>query len=142
MYSEGYKKVHDKVNVNFDETRKLHIDCLKNSKVIYYVRTSADTVNDSPIGREIIERAAKAGFNIAMVLADTGYLSKDTYALCKELGILDPYINFGRTCKIRNNGSDLWKDKLKMWKENPETWHESYRYRILVEGVFFAMKRK
>ena len=142
MYSGGYKIVHDKVHVNYGETRKLHVGCLKNSRVICYAVTSAGNVNDSPVGREIIEKVSKAGFNITKVLGDAGYLSKETYALCKELGILDPYINFRKNCKIRNGGSDLWKDKLKMWKDTPQAWNESYRYRVLIEGVFSAMKRK
>ncbi len=29
-----------------------------------------------------------------------------------------------------------------MYKNNPEKWHENIRYRVIVEGVFSAIKRK
>jgi len=142
MYSGGYRKVHDKKNVNFNETRKLHIGCLKNSRVIAFAKTTEGQVNDNPVGREIIEGVANAGFNLTTVLADAGYMSKETYALCKELGILNPYINFRSNCKTKRAKSDLWQDRLKLWKEQPEVWHEGYRFRVLVEGIFSAIKRK
>jgi transposase len=142
MYRGGYKIVHDKKNVNFGETRKLHIGCLKNSKIIAFARATAGEIHDNPVGREIIQEVANAGFNLTSVLADAGYRSKETYALCKELGILDPYINFTRNVGTKRAKSDLWQERVKMWKEQPEIWHEAYRYRVLVEGVFSTIKRK
>jgi transposase len=142
MYVGGHNVVHDKTNANFKHTRKLHIGCLKNSRIICYAMTTAGQVHDSPVGREIIEKVAKSGFNLTSVLADAGYISKETYALCKELGILDTFINFKRNCGTKRGKSDLWQERVKMWKEHPEAWHEGYRYRVLVEGIFSAIKRK
>lgn len=142
MYAGGYRKVYDKTNVNFNETRKLHIACLKNSKAIACAITSDGKVHDSPVGRDLIEKVANAGFNITTLLADAGYLSKETYILCKELGILNPYINFRANVHAKGGKSDLWKDRIKIWKEQPEVWREAYRHRVLVEGVFSAIKRK
>jgi len=142
MYSGGYKKVYDKVNANFEETRKLHIGCLKNSRIIACAITTEGKRHDNPIGREIIEQVTETGFNITTLLADAGYLSKETYALCKEKGILNTYINFKKNSQSKRAKSDLWQNRLKIWKEQPEVWHETYRYRVLVEGIFSAIKRK
>lgn len=59
-----------------------------------------------------------------------------------DFAIVEPYINFKKTCGTKRGKSDLWQERVKMWKERPEAWHESYRYRVLVEGIFSAIKRK
>ena len=87
MYSGGFKRVHDKKNVNFEQTRKLHISCLKNSKVITYAKTTLGKKHDCPFFEELVKNPIKNGFKIKTILADSGYMSKSNHFLCQELGI-------------------------------------------------------
>ena len=87
MYTGGYRKVYDKKNATLQKVRKLHIACLKNSRIICYAKATKGTVHDAPMFEEITRGVVKAGFNIKSLLADAGYLSKNNYALCRDLGI-------------------------------------------------------
>jgi len=142
MYSGGYRKVHDKKNVNFNQTRKLHISCLKNSKVICCAITTEGKKHDCPFFKELLTIPIHNGFNIKTVLADSGYMSKENYALCKELGANNVFIDFKPNITGQRAKSDLWRERVKMWKEQKEVWKESYRFRVIVEGVFSTIKRK
>lgn len=142
MYTGGFKKVHDKKNVNFEQTRKLHVACLKNSKVIAYAKATEGKKHDSPMFEELTRAIVKNGFNIRTLLADSGYLSKDNYALCKELGIMNAFIDFRSNNKVRRAKSDLWREKLRLYRDQKEIWNQTYRFRVIVEGIFSAMKRK
>ena len=84
----------------------------------------------------------KNGFSIKTLLADKGYTSKESYLICKELGIFNVFIDFRSNATGKRSKSDIWKEKFKLYKENKEVWNETYRFRVLVEGVFSAMKRK
>jgi len=142
MYNGGHRKVHDKKHCSFDQTRKLHIAILKNSKIITYAKAGAGTTADCPLFEEMINQVVNDGFLIENVLADAAYSSKDNYALCKRLGIMGVYIDFRSNASYTRSKSDIWKEKLKLFKEQKAIWKESYRYRILVEQVFSAIKRK
>lgn len=142
MYSGGYRKVYDKTSTSLQKCRKLHIACTKNSKIIAYAKTSAGTVHDSPVFEELIRKPVENGFVITSVLADAGYSSKNNYLICKELGITEAYIDFKSNVTGKRAKSDLWKDKLKLFKEQKEVWKDAYRYRALVEQVFSVIKRK
>ena len=37
---------------------------------------------------------------------------------------------------------NAWRDAFHLYKNEPEIWHEDYRYRVIVEGVFAVIKRK
>ena len=99
-------------------------------------------MSDYTLFEPIIRKVVENGFTIDNLLADAGYSSKNNYALCKELGILGTYIDFRSNASIKRGKSDLWKEKLKLFKEQKEIWHEAYKYRALVEQVFSAIKRK
>ena len=142
MYTGGYRKVYDKHSSNLGKVRKLHIACLKNSKVIAYAKATKGTKHDSPIFEEIVRNVVKAGFNIKTLLADAGYSGKNNYALCRELGIMDVFIDFKKNASLKRAKSDVWREKLRLYKEHKEIWNQSYRFRVLVEGVFSAIKRK
>ena len=142
MYTGGFKKVHDKKNVNFNQTRKLHISCLKNSKAICCAKTTEGKRHDCPLFEELVKIPIKNGFEIKTVLADSGYMSKDNYALCQELGISNAFIDLRSNVTGKNAGSNLWRESIKLWKEQKEVWHETYRFRVLIEGIFSAIKRK
>lgn len=142
MYAGGYRKVYDKKNAPLQKVRKIHIACLKNSKIICYAKATKGTVNDSPLFEEFVRAIIKNGFNIKTLLADAGYLSKNHYALCKELGITNAFIDFKSNNQLRRAKSDLWREKLRLYKEQKEIWNQTYRFRVIVEGVFSAIKRK
>jgi transposase len=142
MYGGGYKQVHDKRAGSLYKVRKLHIACLKNSKVIAYAKASKGTEHDCPHFEEAVRIVCKNGFQIKTLLADSGYLSKENYSLCKELGIMNTFIDFKSNNELRRAKSDLWREKLRLYKEQKEIWNQTYRFRVIVEGVFSAMKRK
>jgi len=142
MYHGGYKKVYDKKNAPLQKVRKVHITCLKNSRVIAYAKATKGTEHDSPHFEEAIRTVCKNGFQIKTLLADAGYNSKNNYALCKELGILNAFIDFKSNNEVRRAKSDLWREKLRLYKEQKEVWNQTYRFRVIIEGVFSAMKRK
>jgi len=142
MYTGGYRKVHDKRSGSLYKVRKLHIACLKNSKVIAYARASKGTEHDSPYFEKIVKGVSRLGFPLKSLLADSGYLSKDNYALCKELGILNTFIDFRSNITGKRAKSDLWREKFKLYKEQKEVWNQTYRFRVLVEGIFSAIKKK
>jgi len=142
MYTGGYRKVHDKKNAPLQKVRKLHIAFLKNSKVIAYAKATVGTKHDCPFFDEVVNAVVKNGFTIKTLLADAGYNSKNNYALCKELGILNVFIDFKKNAVSRRAKSDLWREKLKLYKEQKDIWNQTYRFRVIVEGVFSAIKKK
>lgn len=124
------------------KVRKIHVACLKNSKVIAYAKATKGTENDSPHFEDAVRTVCKNGFQIKTLLADAGYVSKNNYAICKELGILDAFIDFKSNNELRRAKSDLWREKLKLYREQKEIWNQTYRFRVIIEGVFSAIKRK
>lgn len=141
MYVGGHKKVHDKKNTCFDETRKIHVGCLKNSRVICFAKTTAGTVNDSPVFEEIVKSSSKL-FDLDSVLGDKGYCSKNNYFICSELGIKNVFIDFKKNTITKRAKSQLWRDRVDVWKNNPEVWYEDYRFRVIIENLFSSIKRK
>ncbi|VVB82729.1 Transposase DDE domain protein [uncultured archaeon] len=142
MYGGGYKKVYDKKHAPLEVVRKIHIACLKNSKVICYAKATRGTEHDSPHFEEAVRTVCKNGFQIKTLLADAGYTSKNNYAICKELGIINVFIDFKSNSTLKRAKSDLWREKLRLYKEHKEVWNQTYRFRVIIEGVFSAIKRK
>ena len=142
MYTGGFRQVHDKKNAPLQKVRKLHVACLKNSKVIAYAKATKGTKHDSPFFDEVVNAVVRNGFTIKTLLADAGYSSKNNYALCNELGILNVFIDFRKNAVSRRAKSDLWREKLKLYKEQKDIWNQTYRFRVIVEGVFSAIKKK
>lgn len=140
MYSGGYKKVYDKKSAPLDKVRKLHVSCLKNSRIICCARVTEGTKHDSPMFMELLMTPLKNGFNIKTLLADAGYLSDKHYQICKDLNI-DGYLDFKSNSKLKRKCSE-WRAKLEMYKKNPDMWHSQMRFRVIVEGIFSAIKRK
>lgn len=142
MYSGGYRKVYDKQNAPLKKVRKMHIGCFKNSKIIAIAKATQGSVHDSKLFGELITTVKENGFNVKTLLADAGYSSKINYAICKENNILDVYIDFKRNAVSKRAKSDIWREKLRLFKEKRDVWNESYRFRVLVEGVFSVIKKK
>jgi transposase len=142
MYGGGYKQVHDKRAGSLYKVRKVHVAILKNSKIIAYAKATKGTEHDSPHFEEAVKTVCKNGFQIRNLLADAGYSGKNNYVICRELGIMNVFIDFKSNATLKRAKSDIWREKLRLYKENKEIWNESYRFRVLVEGVFSAIKRK
>ena len=142
MYTGGYRKVYDKKNTSLQKVRKLHVACLKNSRVICCAKATEGTLHDSRMFQELINTPIKNGFFIKKLLADAGYAGKDNYAFAQSLNITQTFINFRKNASIKHAKSQTYRNQMKMFKEEPEKWHESYRFRVLVEEVFSSIKRK
>ncbi len=142
MYTGGFKKVHDKKHAPLSHVRKLHVACLKNSKIIAFAKATEGTKHDSPIFDEAVNTIIKNGFKIKTLLADAGYTGKNNYALCRDLGIFNVFIDFRKNSTLKNAKSDIWREKLRLYKEQREIWNQTYRFRIIVEGIFSAIKKK
>jgi len=142
MYGGGYKIVYDKEHAPLDKCTKLHIGCLKNSKVIACAITTKGTSHDSPIFKKLVMHTVRNGFFIKNLLADAGYSSKDNYSFCNNLNIKNIFIDFQKRVKFRSQGKTAWMRQMKIFKEDQELWHEKYRFRVVVEGIFSCIKKK
>jgi hypothetical protein len=142
MYHGGYHLVYDKEHAPLDKCTKVHIACLKNSKIIAFAKVTDGTKHDSPILKELIMNVINNGFNIKNLLTDAGYSSKANYAFCNHVNISNIFIDFQSRAKLRSDGRTPWMKQLKVFKENPDIWHEKYRYRVVVEGIFSSIKKK
>jgi hypothetical protein len=141
MYSGGYKKVYNKKTAPLKKLRKLHISCGKNTRVVTCARVTEGTKHDMSMFKDLIHFPVKNGFNIRKVLADAGYLSNDNYEFCSILNI-DAYLDFKKNSTGKGTKARQWKKKFELYKKDSDKWHEEYRFRVIVEGVFSAIKRK
>ena len=55
---------------------------------------------------------------------------------------MNVFIDFKSNATLRRAKSDIWREKLRLYKEQKDIWNQSYRFRVLIEGVFSAIKRK
>lgn len=127
---------------SLEKCRKLHIGCLPNSKIIVYAKTSLGVSHDCPTFKDIINTTVNNGLILDRVLADSGYMSKDNYSLCQELGVKQAFIDFKKSVTGKRAQSGLWREAFRLYKNKDPAWHENYRYRVIVESVFSTMKRK
>lgn len=85
------------------------------------------------------------GINIETILADAGYCSKNNYAICKELGIFNSYINFKSNVGTYRSKSDLWREKVREWKNNPELGYHWRNCKVICKEcheIFSSAQRK
>lgn len=142
MYRSSNRVSEGGKSHNFGKTRKLHVVCLKNSKIIVHAICTKGTSNDSPHFEPLLNKVMDSGFNIKTLLADAGYSSRFNYALCDAYGIEEVYIDFRKNASTRSSKGGLWKQRLMLYKTDLNTWKDQYRFRVLIEGVFSSMKRK
>lgn len=148
MYSGGHNRKptaegDKKANIPpLEKCKKLHIGCLATSKIIAFAKASPGTANDSPFFKDIISTVCTNGFMISKCLADAGYMSKDNYALCQELNVKQVFIDFRSNVTGKHPKSKAFRDAFNLYTNQPDVWHEDYRYRVLIESVFSVIKRK
>ena len=121
-------------------TRKIHVGILKNSKIICFAKATRGVAHDSPIFKEILTTSSEL-FNLKYCLGDKGYCSKESHILCAERGIT-AFLDFRVNCRSKGGGSGMWKQQIDIWKNKPEVWKESYRFRVVIEGIFSVIKKK
>ncbi len=122
------------------KTRKLHIIIGRHSKVILCARTSFGTVHDNKFFEKLLDQTLKNGFKVRTLLADKGYGSRQNYILCEDNGI-EAFIDFKSSDTERRSLSTLRKKQLRLLREEPTIWYQTYNFRPLVEMVFSVMKR-
>ena len=140
----GHKKLGTQRQVKLPslrKTTKVHVAMLRNSKCIVSAIPTKGTEHDSPFFSELLTRVKKNGFNIKTLLADAAYMSKSNYSLAQSFN-MQSFIDFRRGVNLRRAKSKAWRDQLTMYRQEPEKWHESYRFRVLIESVFSSIKRK
>ncbi len=141
--SGGHKnKPFIKKNPNFDKCRKLHVGILKNSKIICCAIPTDGRRHDCPLFEPLVTKTVQYGFFIKKCLGDKGYFSKYNYELCESLGINAVFLDFKSHVTGKKGKSIAYNKAYEMYSKRPEEWHETYRYRVLVESVFSAIKRK
>jgi len=139
MYTGGHSTVHGHKQ-GLIHTRKIHIGILQNSKVICYAKATAGTFHDCPAFKEILLTSSEI-FNLKKCLGDKGYCSKENYRLCEEREIT-AFLDFKKNYKSSGGKSMMWRQQITICRENPNLWHDSYRFRVLVESVFSVIKKK
>lgn len=139
MYVGGHKEVHGGKK-GVENTRKIHVGILKESKIICYAKATVGTRNDSPVFEDILINSSEL-FNLKYCLGDKGYCSKKNYILCNDRDIT-AFLDFKSNCKRFGGKSGLWTQQIDIWRDKPEVWKESYRFRVVVEGVFSIIKKK
>ncbi len=139
FHGGGHKNVHHNKK-GFENMRKIHVGILKNSKVICFAKATGGRINDSPIFKNIVTESSEL-FNLKYCLGDKGYLSKDNYILCQDLGIT-AFLDFKKNNTLKRGKSELWKRQIDIWRNKPEIWKESYRFRVVIEMVFSVIKKK
>ncbi|MBU0962802.1 MAG: transposase [Nanoarchaeota archaeon] len=141
MYTGGYKTVYCR-KYPLEGSRKLHLSILKNSKVISCAKASEGNAHDSPFFKYLVGTTFKNGFKLSTILADSGYQSVESHKFCGVLGIKNVFIDFRKNVKLTGNKGIVWRKSLRLFREHPKIWKETYRYRVLIESVNSAIKRK
>ncbi len=134
-------KIRNMKVASHSKTTKLHVTIARESKIITCARASIGSVHDYNFFLEMIKATMKNGFKIKTLLADSAYNAKEAYSFCEDNNI-DAYLDFKSNHVIQRSKSKLRKDKLILYRTNNKIWHEAYRFRVLIEAVFSAIKRK
>lgn len=143
MSSANFKR-DSKRNIRvppLSKTRKLHIIAGLNNRIILTARTSEGTKHDNNFFKLLLDDLVNLGMKIKVLLADSGYNSRDNYALCEEYGIR-AFIDFKSNHVMGRPKSFLRKEQLFIYREHPEIWKEFYRFRPIIESVFSSIKRR
>ncbi len=138
------RKIDDRVLrlPSMAKTRKLHFVCFKDSKMILVARTTKGTTHDNKIFLEMMEEIKFHKFKIRTIIADNAYCAKANFTWLEENGIKKAFLDFKGNSIVRRSQSGLRKDMLMMWKERPDEWKETYRYRVLIESLISGLKRR
>jgi len=123
---------------------KLH--AMVGTKTHVIIRAFVDSANsgDSPQFEPLLRGSLEDGFRPSAVVADKGYLSKDSYQLTADLG-MQAYIPFKANSKSRVRGDAspaAWRKAFYLFQANREEFDRNYHKRSNVESVFSALKRK
>lgn len=145
LFGGSKSKVYSKGRLfktpSLNKVTKLHATITKNSKIICCAKTTAGLVHDHRMSKELIETPLRNGFKIKVLLADSAYNSRENFCLCEDNGI-KAFLDFKKNHKAQKSGSKLRREQFNLYHNNKEEWHQAYRFRVLVEMVFGAIKKK
>lgn len=145
VVSGAHKTVHRTLKLPpFSKTRKLHVICLKESKIICWAKAGDGTTHDVNFFKDAITETVKNGFHIKVILADSAYNSRDNFSLCESLNIEWAFLDFKKNNTLKRSGSFLRRKMFKLYTDDKEQWHDFYRHRAptIEGGIFSSFKRK
>jgi transposase len=124
---------------------KLHIIVGTQTGIIPAVVVTEGHAADTKQFPALIEAVAAAGFTVAEVYADKGYLAGENFTVVAKAGGI-PYIMFrensrGRA-KQRRDHAPWWKKMWHLLQTNPTEFLKHYYMRENVEATFAAIKKK
>lgn len=120
---------------------KAHICTGIKTNVVTGIEITEENGADSPQFTPLIKATAQNGFNIAEVVADKAYCSRDNYEVVKEVGG-QAYIPFKSNATGKSRGSRLWHKMFLYFQFKQEEFMEHYHKRSNVESTFAAIKKK
>jgi transposase len=128
------------------EKKWLKVHAMVGTKTHVVIRAVISETNtgDSPQFAPLLRGALEDGFRPAIVAADKGYLSMDSYALASSLGV-QPYIPFKSNSVARgrhHTSPSAWRKAFHLFQANRPEFDRNYHRRSNVEAVFSALKRK
>lgn len=104
------------------------------------IEVTAGNVGDSPQFPLLLERAARAGFDLKEATADKAYNARANFEIAKELGI-QAYIPFKSNQTGQSRGSKAYHDAFLFFAYHRDKFDEHYRQRGQVEVTFGAWKQ-
>ena len=111
----------------------------------FHIATSAAFVdgvaNESPMLEPMLLEMNERGFDVDMLCADAGFLSRDNCSAIASVGAA-PYIYPKGRINLNQNGHPAWKKMLKELIKDPQDWLEKYHLRSNNEAYFSAFKRR
>jgi len=128
------------------QRRWLKVHAMIGTKTHIIIRAFVGEANsaDSPQFESLLRGSLEDGFHPTVVVADKGYLSRDSYQLASDLG-MQAYIPFKSNSRSRirgANSSSAWRKAFYLFQANREEFDRNYHKRSNVESVFSAFKRK
>lgn len=131
--------------------KKAHVVCGASTGVIASVivtdhkkgiddNDSSVLVADVNFWGPLVRSACALWSEIAYAAGDKAYFSETNIAVCDELGI-KPIIAIKKNVTRAGQRLASAIEMFEFYKNFPELFHELYRYRVKIEGVFSSMKR-
>lgn len=138
------RKVSDRVLrlPPLNKTRKIHVVCFLESKMVLTVRTSLGNRHDNPFFLPMMKEIWEKGFKIEKVICDSGYFAKENFAWLQDHNVKEAFIDFRSNSIIKRSFSTLRREMFTMYKNRPQEWAATYSKRVLIESLFSTIKRR
>ena len=97
-------------------------------------------VADVNFWEPLVQEACGLWSGIKYASGDKAYHSEHNIAVCDKLGI-KPIIAIKKNVTLSSQKLASARELFELYKDTPDIFHELYRYRVKIEGVFSSMKR-